>query len=61
MDDTEDLVAIELSQHRNQLISVDLVINALTTAFALCGVITGTWVAGWLVGHCLLGVVRVAV
>lgn len=39
IDDTEDLINIELDQHRNQLISVDLLLTAGTTCLAMMSAI----------------------
>ncbi len=33
--DTEDLVTIQLDQHRNQLITIDLILTSFTTALAM--------------------------
>ncbi|GFR51494.1 hypothetical protein Agub_g13858 [Astrephomene gubernaculifera] len=40
--DTEDLVNIKLDQHRNQLITIDLLLTALTTVLAMMTVV-GAW------------------
>ena len=40
--DTEDLVNIKLDQHRNQLITIDLMLTALATVLAMM-----TAVGGW--------------
>ncbi|KAG2429800.1 hypothetical protein HXX76_010584 [Chlamydomonas incerta] len=40
--DTEDLVNIKLDQHRNQLITIDLILTALTTVLAMMTVV-GAW------------------
>ncbi|PNH01435.1 Magnesium transporter MRS2-10 [Tetrabaena socialis] len=40
--DTEDLVNIKLDQHRNQLITIDLVLTAFTTVLAMMTVV-GAW------------------
>lgn len=39
--DTEDLVNIKLDQHRNQLITVDLILTALTCAMAMVTTVSG--------------------
>lgn len=39
--DTEDLVNIKLDQHRNQLITTDLILTALTCAMAIVTTISG--------------------
>lgn len=39
--DTEDLVTIKLDQHRNQLITIDLLLTSFTTALNLMTVIGG--------------------
>ena len=39
--DTEDLVNIKLDQHRNQLITTDLILTALTCAMAIITTISG--------------------
>ncbi len=40
--DTEDLVNIKLDQHRNQLITIDLILTAFTTVLAMMTV-CGAW------------------
>ncbi|GIL53590.1 hypothetical protein Vafri_9202 [Volvox africanus] len=40
--DTEDLVNIKLDQHRNQLITIDLILTACTTVLAMMTVV-GAW------------------
>eukprot|EP00198_Chlamydomonas_reinhardtii_P003281 XP_001692617.1 Mg2+ transporter protein, CorA-like protein [Chlamydomonas reinhardtii] len=40
--DTEDLVNIKLDQHRNQLITIDLILTAFTTVLAMMTVV-GAW------------------
>ncbi len=39
--DTEDLVNIKLDQHRNQLITTDLILTALTCAMAIVTTVSG--------------------
>jgi magnesium transporter len=39
--DTEDLVNIKLDQHRNQLITTDLILTALTCALAIVTTVAG--------------------
>ena len=39
--DTEDLVNIKLDQHRNQLITTDLILTALTCALAIITTVAG--------------------
>mgnify|MGYP001807064916 CR=1 FL=1 len=39
--DTEDLVTIKLDQHRNQLITIDLVLTSLNAALALMTAVAG--------------------
>ena len=39
--DTEDLVNIKLDQHRNQLITTDLILTALTCSMAIVTTVSG--------------------
>jgi len=41
IEDTEDLVNLKLDQHRNQLISLDLLLTAFTAACAVVNVVAG--------------------
>ena len=41
IDDTEDLINIELDHHRNQLIQLELVLTTATFSIALIGVVSG--------------------
>lgn len=41
IDDTEDLINIELDHHRNQLIQLELVLTTATFSIALVGVVSG--------------------
>ena len=41
IEDTEDLVNLKLDQHRNQLIGIDLVLTAFTTAMAVMTAVAG--------------------
>ncbi len=41
IDDTEDLINIELDYHRNQLIQLELVLTTATFSIALIGVVSG--------------------
>lgn len=41
IDDTEELVNLKLDQHRNQLISYDLLLTAFTSACAAISVVSG--------------------
>lgn len=60
--DTEDLVSIKLDQHRNKLITVDMIITAFTAALAIVTAISGIFgmnltsgleeVGGWVGAQC---------
>ena len=41
IDDTEDLINIELDHHRNQLIQLELILTTATFSIALIGVVSG--------------------
>lgn len=50
VDDTEDLINIQLDFSRNKLIRFEIMLTTGTFAFAFFNMVAGAWLAGWLAG-----------